>query len=165
MGHSSYQIEQSTHCSLLLHGELFRTLAIQYVEFWMRKNVIMFDCDNGRPWVSGIYPHPQKNKFSNIYKNTERLPTQKELDSVMILNFWCIYCENFENYCVYFRHVCRTVNFPYSTTWRRLKEMSRNSILECFTELCWHIRILFKIVQNNGHFTYRLKVFLRASSL
>jgi len=57
----------------------------------MRKNVIIFDCGNGSPWASYIYPHPQKNKFSNIYKNTERLPTQKEFDSVLILNFWYNY--------------------------------------------------------------------------
>lgn len=130
------------------------------------KNVIVFDCGNGRPWASYIYSHPQKNKCSNIYKNTKRLPTQKELDYILILNFLFIYYENFEDYCVYFRHVCRTVNFSYSTTWRRLKEMLRNSILEGFTELFFD-RFLFwlRLYKNNGHFTYRLKVFLRASSV
>jgi hypothetical protein len=160
MGHSSYQTEQSTHCSLLFHGKLFRILAVKCVEFWMRKNVIMFDCGKGRPWASYIYPHLRRNKFSNIYKNTEWLSSQKELDSILILNFWCIYLENLEDYSVYFQHVCRTVNIPYSTTWRRLKEMSRNSIFEGFllnsvdTFIFW-----LRLYKNNGHFTYRLKVF------
>ena len=54
-----------------------------------------------------------RNKFSNIYENTKLLPTQKLLDSVLSRNFRCIYYENFEDYCVYFRHVSQTVNFSY----------------------------------------------------
>lgn len=79
-------------------------------------------------------------------KNTEWLPTQKELDSILILNFLYIYYENFEDYCVYFLYVEPSIFYTrqFEEDWRKCHEILFWMV---FTKLCWHIPILVKIVQ------------------
>jgi hypothetical protein len=129
------------------------------------KNVIMFDCGNGRPWTSNIYPHPQK----------QILIISTKIQSDYLLKIYCILYW-FVIFDVFTAKALKVTAFTFGMcvepsilrtrqfedVWRKCHEIMFWRVLLKFVDIFLFWLILYK---SNGRFTYRLKVFLHASSV